>query len=326
MENEVNGVLLLDKNQGITSNQALQRVKRLFGKNTKAGHTGSLDPLATGMLPICFGEATKFSAFLLNSDKTYLVTAQFGIKTDTGDLDGTIVASNDDNKNYNFTELQVELALKKFIGDVWQVPPIYSAIKQNGVRLYKLARENKLAKEKKVDIVVKPRLIKIYNIKLISICNIKQQITLEVFCSKGTYIRTLIEDLAAALNALATVASLRRITVGDFVAANMVSIADLEKLLATGSKSALEQLLLPVTTCLTSLPILKIDQINTKLLRNGKMVHITDLYTKFSVNTLICLITEKENLLGVGEVLAGNNLVARRLVKSIPNHGCSANS
>ena len=120
----IDGVLLLDKKPGVTSNQALQQVKRLIGKDVKAGHTGSLDPLATGMLPLCFGEATKFSAFLLNSDKTYLVTAQFGIKTDTGDLDGAIIATSENQKNYNFTESQVEIALKKFIGDIWQTPPI----------------------------------------------------------------------------------------------------------------------------------------------------------------------------------------------------------
>ena len=311
MENNIDGVLLLDKKPGVTSNQALQQVKRLIGKDVKAGHTGSLDPLATGMLPLCFGEATKFSAFLLNSDKTYLVTAQFGIKTDTGDLDGAIIATSENQKNYNFTESQVEIALKKFIGDIWQTPPIYSAIKQDGVRLYKLARE------KKENIVVKPRIIKIYNIKLINICSAKQQITLEVHCSKGTYIRTLIEDLAAELNCLATVASLRRIAVGNFVATEMVSILKLEKLLETGSKAALEQLLLPVTACLVDLPVLKVDQINARLLHNGKMVNIDNLNEKFSVNSLICLLTIEGNLLGVAEVLAGNNIVAKRLVKFI---------
>ena len=130
--NNLNGVLLLDKPAGITSNRALQRVKRLFNTTSKVGHTGSLDPLATGMLPICFGEATKFSGFLLNSDKKYIVTMQIGIKTDTGDLDGSVVAS--ESTNQIFTELEVQSVLKEFIGNISQVPPIYSAIKQNGVR------------------------------------------------------------------------------------------------------------------------------------------------------------------------------------------------
>ncbi len=309
MENKVNGILLLDKPQGITSNQALQRVKRLFGANNKVGHTGSLDPLATGMLPICFGEATKFSAFLLNSDKKYLVTAQLGIKTDTGDLDGNIIAT-ESNKIYSFTESQLEAIFKNFIGDVVQVPPMYSAIKQDGVRLYKLARKN-------IEVVVKPRIIKINSIKLINLCNDKGQITLEVDCGKGTYIRTLMEDLGVALNCLATVKSLRRITVGNFAVSKMVNILELEKLLSVDFQTAVEQILLPVTDCLTSLPVLEISNANAQLLHNGQIVYIDHVYAKYGTNTLICLITEEKYLVGVGEVLDGNKIVAKRLVKSL---------
>jgi len=322
--NNLNGVLLLDKPAGITSNRALQRVKRLFNTTSKVGHTGSLDPLATGMLPICFGEATKFSGFLLNSDKKYIVTMQIGIKTDTGDLDGSVVAS--ESTNQIFTELEVQSVLKEFIGNISQVPPIYSAIKQNGVPLYKLARLAKKQSQKlddnanpveKINITPLPRTIKINSIKLYEICNLKKQITLEVNCSKGTYIRTLVEDIAAKLNCLATVISLRRIEVGNFMAIDMISMEELERRVETiNNEEIFNQLLLPVKVCLASLPILEINQIDATLLQHGKHIHIDNLNSKFSVNTLICLVNTKDSeLLGVGEVMDADGLAVKRLVR-----------
>jgi tRNA pseudouridine55 synthase len=191
--NDLNGVLLLDKPSGITSNRALQMVKHLFNaKGIKVGHTGSLDPLATGMLPICFGEAAKFSSFLLNSDKRYLVTMQLGLKTDTGDLDGAIIATDDSIKNKYFDQSAINQVLKQFIGKISQIPPIYSAIKQNGVRLYKIARSIKQQSacienrqiDPKINITLLPRIITIHEIKLLNICNTKKQISLEVFVAK----------------------------------------------------------------------------------------------------------------------------------------------
>jgi tRNA pseudouridine55 synthase len=240
MIQDINGILLLDKASGITSNRALQQVKHLFGKKVKAGHTGSLDPLATGMLPICFGKSTKLSGGLLNSDKKYIVTGQFGIKTDTADIDGNVTATQDNINNIfnNLTKELIQLTLEQFIGEIWQTPPIYSALKHNGVRLYKLARQNQ--NNPNINIEIKPRLIKIYSIKLLNVCNIKHQINLEVHCGKGTYIRTLVEDIAAKLDCLATVSKLHRVSVGDFDSSCMISF---NKLLEK-SKEELMQLLI----------------------------------------------------------------------------------
>lgn len=311
MKDKFDGILLLDKPTGITSNSALQRVKRLFNTSSKAGHTGSLDPLATGMLPICFGEATKFSAFLLNADKKYLVTMQLGIKTDTGDLDGDIIASDDQNQI--FTELQVNTVLTEFIGEIWQVAPIYSAIKQNGVPLYKLARAAKGSD--KINIIPPKRFIKIYSIKLLNICNNTKQISLEVHCSKGTYIRSLVEDIAVKLNGLATVAALRRTVVGDFMPQDMVTLNKLEQ-----ESVILKKLLLPIELCLTDLPILEINHIEEQELQQGKQVYIEDLYIRIqyeinAVNFLVCLVNfSSRKFIGVGEVKDHNMLIAKRLI------------
>ena len=307
---EINGILLLDKSSGITSNKALQQIKRFLGTKSKAGHTGSLDPLATGMLPVCFGEATKFSSFLLNSDKKYLVTAQLGIKTDTGDLAGTVI-SKEENINYNFNEEQVNSILQIFVGEIWQTPPIYSAIKQNGVRLYKLAREHKH------NIVVNPRLITIYSIKLINICSIKKQIILQVHCSKGTYIRSLIEDIAKKLHCLATVATLRRIAIGDFIDSQMISISKLENLLSTATDPfekidlLINKYLLPVKYCVSKLPVLTLDSKQIEIIFKGQQIKANDLHVK---DNLICLISPNGNFLGVGENIGNNQIKAKRLV------------
>ncbi len=178
----VSGVLLLDKPQGSSSNHALQKVKRLFGA-AKAGHTGSLDPLATGMLPVCFGEATKISAFLLEADKRYHLKCQLGVSTTTGDAEGEIVETKDASA---ITEDDIKAVLPEFIGEIEQIPPMYSALKHNGERLYKLARQG-------IEVERKSRRITIYAIEFISLDN--NILELEVSCSKGTYVRTLAEDI-----------------------------------------------------------------------------------------------------------------------------------
>lgn len=311
INNKINGILLLDKNSGITSNKALQQIKYLFNKlfanKNKLGHTGSLDPLATGMLPICCGEATKFSAFLLNANKKYLVTALLGVKTDTGDTDGNIISQEE--INYNFTTEQINNVLATFIGKTSQTPPIFSAIKQNGVRLYKLARQ-------KQSIVIQPRFINIYNIKLLEICNHKKLITFEVLCSKGTYIRSLVEDLAKKLDCLATVSALRRISVGDFHNKPMFTAEKLENILygctdITARIMQLNKLLLPVEACLSNLPVLKLNEQQIKSLYHGKIVNFDD--TCINAD-LFCLINNNNELLGVGERVDQNNLTAKRLV------------
>ena len=210
----VSGVLLLDKPQGCSSNHALQKVKHLFGA-AKAGHTGSLDPLATGMLPICFGEATKISAFLLESDKRYHLKCQLGVSTTTGDAEGDVTETQDAS---TITEQEIRAVLPDFIGEIEQIPPMYSALKHNGERLYKLARQG-------IEVERKARSVKIHDIEFISLSKEdlpddgeQQQVILElkVSCSKGTYVRTLVEDIAKVLHLGAHITALHRLSVGPY--------------------------------------------------------------------------------------------------------------
>lgn len=311
INNKIKGILLLDKSPGITSNKALQQIKhlfnKLFGTKNKLGHTGSLDPIATGMLPICFGEATKFSGFLLNANKRYVVTALLGTKTDTGDTDGNIIATED--INYNFTLEQINNTLATFIGEISQIPPIFSAIKQNGVRLYKLARQKK-------PIVVQPRLINIYDIKLLDLCNKRKIITFEVECSKGTYIRSLVEDVARKLNCLATVSVLRRTAIFNFKGYPMLTFHELEKILCNYADIneqilQLNKILLPINCCLSNLPILTLNDLQVRSLYCGKIVILDNLPIKSS---LFCLVNNTQELLGVGEYINENQIKAKRLV------------
>ncbi len=220
----VDGVLLLNKPAGLTSNQALQRVKRLY-RAKKAGHTGSLDPAATGMLPLCFGEATKVCAFLLDADKSYRVTAKLGSRTDTGDATGAVT------ETAKVPELDADdwrEVLESFQGDSLQVPPMYSALKQGGKRLYELARKGETVERK-------PRPIRIDAIELLEIAG--SRLVFRVHCSKGTYVRTLVEDIAAKAGTVAHTASLHRETVGEFRAADMLDMGTLEADAEAGASS-----------------------------------------------------------------------------------------
>ena len=211
----ISGVLLLDKSLEITSNQALQRVKRLY-QAKKAGHTGSLDPLAHGMLPICLGEATKFSHFLLESDKEYKVIAKLGEITATGDAEGPIIEKRD---IYPFSEQELIAVLNRFKGAITQTPPMYSALKHQGQPLYELARKG-------ITVERKSRQIHIYDLQLVEYS--LNQLTLRVKCSKGTYIRSLVEDIGLALGCGAHVVHLRRVSVAHFKAEHMVTDATLQ--------------------------------------------------------------------------------------------------
>ena len=223
---DIDGVFVLDKSSGTSSNSALQQVKRLFGAN-KAGHTGSLDPLASGLLPICLGQSTKVAQFLLDDDKRYFVRGKLGEVSDTGDSDGKI---SQYGSTSGIDETTIKDSLKKFVGVISQVPPMFSALKKNGTPLYKLARKG-------IEVERNPREVKIYEIQFISIeANI---LTLEVSCSKGTYIRTLLEDIGKDLNCGAHVIELRRIGFAhlnidqskSFDQINKMSSGELEKLL-----------------------------------------------------------------------------------------------
>jgi len=235
----VNGVLLFDKPSGGSSNQMLQKVKRLYGA-AKAGHTGSLDPLATGMLPICFGEATKISAFLLDADKRYQLRCQLGVKTSTGDAEGDVTCRWDASP---VQAADVEAVLPAFIGEIEQIPPMYSALKHNGERLYKLARQG-------IEVERKPRRITIYEIQFLGLCD--EILELDVTCSKGTYVRTLVEDIAARLNTGAHIVSLRRLRVGPY-SGDMVTLEHLEQLAQQGTE-ALDQCLLPIDSGVADWP------------------------------------------------------------------------
>ena len=243
------GVILLDKSSGLSSNQALQQVKHKF-KTKKAGHTGSLDPLATGMLPICLGEATKFSQFLLNADKQYEVTAKLGVCTTTGDSEGEVLAE------YSLPVLDiktVETVLENFIGSQQQLPPMYSALKHNGKPLYQYARQG-------VTIERELRPITLYSIKLLALSD--DNISLQVHCSKGTYIRTLVEDIAKALNCGgAHVTALRRTRIGNWQSKQMQTLEALQ-----------ETSLLPIETCVMHLPIATITDLQAEFLWQGQAV------------------------------------------------------
>ena len=217
----VNGILVLDKPVGVGSNEALQRVKRLY-RARKAGHTGSLDRLASGLLPICFGEATKLSAYLLNADKHYVAAFRLGVTTSTGDAEGEVVSRRSVPE---FAASEIEDAVARFRGEIEQTPPMHSALKHKGKRLYQLAHEGIVVERQ-------PRPITIRRFEVLHVEGERMEV--EVLCSKGTYIRTLAEDLGAVLGCGASVASLRRVGAGPFTAGDMVELATIETLASEG--------------------------------------------------------------------------------------------
>lgn len=299
MRRPINGILLLNKPLGITSNGALQRIKHLFHAK-KAGHTGSLDPMATGMLPLCFGEATKFSQFLLDSDKTYVVTAQLGICTTTGDREGTVTTTNTVTAEQI---ARIESVLPQFLGSIEQVPPMFSAIKVHGKPLYELARKG-------IEIERKSRRITIYRIAGKNYDADKQQFTFEVHCSKGTYVRTLVEDIGRELGCGAHVAELCRTNVTPYDGYQVYSIDALEKIAESKGQSGLEACLLPVETSVSCYPGIKLSTSAAFYLRMGQAVRVA-----LPLNTsLVRLFSEDERFLGVGEVTADGRVKPLRLL------------
>ncbi len=294
----VDGVLLLNKPAGITSNQALQRVKRLF-RAKKAGHTGSLDPAATGMLPLCFGEATKVCAFLLDADKSYRVTAKLGSRTDTGDATGTEIEAA------AVPELSADEwrgLLEDFLGDSLQVPPMYSALKQGGQRLYKLARKGETVERE-------PRPIRIHAIELLEIAG--SRLVFRVHCSKGTYVRTLVEDIAAKAGTVAHTASLHRETVGEFQAADMLEMGMLEKDAEAG-EGALQGRLLPPDAALGGFPALELNAANAAKFTAGQGISVSG----EGLEGLVRVYGEERNFCGVGELSRDGKLAPKRVFHS----------
>ncbi|MFP4161092.1 MAG: tRNA pseudouridine(55) synthase TruB [Ectothiorhodospira sp.] len=257
---DVDGVLLLDKPPGYTSNQALQRVKYLF-RARKAGHTGSLDPLATGLLPLCFGEATKVSGFLLDADKHYRVTCCLGQRTLTGDAEGEVVETRPVPP---LTPEGVETVLADFRGGISQVPPMYSALKHQGQRLYDLARKGQ-------EVERKPRQVHIHGLDCLALE--EESLTLDVVCTKGTYIRTLVEDIGAALGCGAHVTVLRRMGLGAYEHPEMIPLERLEALAEEGPE-ALDAVLRPVDEALAHWAAVELDADSAFYLRQGQAVFV----------------------------------------------------
>lgn len=282
----VHGILLLDKPTGVTSNKALQIAKRCYGA-AKAGHTGSLDPAASGLLPLCFGEATKVSGYLLDADKEYEVVAAFGSRTDTADADGEVIETSELD---SVTEEQLEQALSGLRGPIEQVPPMYSALKQDGRRLYKLAREGK-----EVERAARP--VTIHELEIVEFD--PQRPRLRVRCSKGTYIRTLVEDIAAAIGTVAHVSTLRRTTLGPFAGGHMIPLAEIESLAA--DTAALDALLMPVDSGLQAFPDVHLDASAAFYVRQGQAVTAA----ADGPEGLVRLYDEGGRLLGMGEVADG---------------------
>jgi tRNA pseudouridine55 synthase len=255
------GIVLVDKPGGCTSNRVLQQMKRLF-QARKAGHTGTLDPMATGMLPICFGAATKVSGMMLESSKRYRVTARFGIATDTGDATGQEIERHD---GHALGVETLQPAVARMVGRIRQVPPMYSALKHEGRRLYELAREGK-------EVPRKAREIEIFEFAIESLR--WPELTLEVRCSKGTYIRTLVSDLALALGTVAHVSALRRLSVEPFAESQMVSIDELETAASLGLAS-LDRLLLDADAALIDRPAIQVSEADSEALRQGRRVAVS---------------------------------------------------
>ena len=296
MQRSIHGILLLDKPPNITSNGALQKIKRLFHAK-KAGHTGSLDPIATGMLPICFGEATKFSQFLLESDKTYQVIGKLGIETTTGDTEGDIIETKSIEK---ITAAQIEQVLPDFVGEISQIPPMYSAIKFQGKPLYELARRG-------IEVERKPRRIHIFSLTLDQVY--RDEFSFQVHCSKGTYIRTLVSDIGRKIGCGAHVVGLRRVMVAPYQHVEMHGLPVLENI-AENNPQKLLDFLLPVETAVKSFPVVQLSMASIFYLRTGQAIRATIPFH----SSLVRLVSEDEKFLGMGEVTSDGRIKPHRLV------------
>jgi tRNA pseudouridine55 synthase len=290
----ISGILLLNKPQGMSSNGALQTVKRLYGA-AKAGHTGALDPLATGMLPLCFGEATKFSQFLLDSDKGYRVIGKFGERTDSGDSTGEII----ETKDVKVSKPQLEKALEQFRGDIMQIPSMFSALKHQGQPLYKYARKG-------IEIERPARPVTIFELDLISFDG--QFVELEIECSKGTYIRNIIDDLGQALGCGAHVTLLHRNFVADYPVDQMISITQLEAEREQGE--SLDHHLLPLDSAVLYLESAELDMESASYFSHGQAIN----YPNLVEGDLIRVYDEEELFLGIAEVNDEDMLAPKRLV------------
>jgi tRNA pseudouridine55 synthase len=287
---KLNGILLLDKAPGMTSNRALQNCKRLLHA-CKAGHTGSLDPIATGLLPLCFGEATKVSEFLINADKRYRTVFKLGQATNTQDAEGEVIQT----RPVTASVASITMAVERFVGEIEQVPPMFSAIKVGGQALYKLARQG-------IDVYRPSRRVLIKSIEIRSIKG--DELELEIACSKGTYIRTLAHDLGEKLGCGAHVRQLRRLAVGDFDVNEAVTLETLEQ------TANMASLLLPMDVALTSIPDVNLTPLAAHYLLQGQPVSVRHAHPPGWVR----LYEGGMRFLGMGQVLNDGRVAPRKLV------------
>ncbi len=293
----VNGIVLLDKPLGMSSNAALQKVKQIF-KAQKAGHTGSLDPLATGLLPICLGEATKLTSYLLDSDKKYQGVAKLGVRTNTGDTEGDIMETRPVPV---LSDATIENALDSFRGDIAQIPPMHSALKLNGKPLYELARQG-------IEVERKPRNVSIFKFEKLSFN--KDELEIFVHCSKGTYIRTLVEDMGEILECGAHLSSLRRVAAGPFEIKQTVTLDKLSELAEKGF-DALDQCLLPMHSALVDWPEISLSANSAYFVRQGQPVQVA----KAPSNGWVRLMGENpDDFIGIGQILDDGRVAPKRLV------------
>lgn len=292
----VSGILVLDKAKGLSSNAALQEVKRIYGAN-KAGHTGSLDPLATGVLPICLGEATKVSQFLLESDKKYRARIKLGIRTDSADSEGAVIERCED---FVVEAADVEKALRSFRGEIEQTPPMYSALKVGGVPLYKLARKGQTVERE-------PRKITVYSIEMTGFA--ADEIELEIACSKGTYIRTIADDLGQALGCGAHVIALHRTQAGAFTEEDCVSTEFLTQEKEALGMQGIDGFLVPMDRAISDLPEVTLPSLTASCLRQGQAVLVRHLPEGGLVR-----LYEEGQFIGIGSIDDDGKVAPRRLI------------
>jgi tRNA pseudouridine55 synthase len=293
---DIDGIVLLDKPEGPSSNQALQAARRIYNAR-KAGHTGSLDPFATGMLPLCFGQATKVSGQMLNAAKTYRVNCQLGTQTSTGDPEGEVTQVADVPQ---LDEASIRRTLDEFTGEIEQVPPMYSALKHQGKRLYELARQG-------IEVERKPRSVRIFSLALDSFA--ADSLVLTVHCSKGTYIRTLVQDLAQAWGTVGHAIALRRLSVEPFAESAMISMGELERL--RDDESGLRQLLLRPDQALLAMPACCLETLQAEQLKFGQKV-----VTAETQAGRVRVYGPQEDFIGIGEVDAAGILRPVRLMST----------
>lgn len=305
----IDGIVLLDKPTGLSSNDALQKVKRIYHA-AKAGHTGALDPLATGMLPICLGEATKFSQYLLDSDKRYRVIAKLGERTDTSDADGEIV----EQRPVEFDEALLMSSVDKFRGESQQIPSMYSALKYQGKPLYWYAREG-------IEVPRESRLINVFELKLIEWRD--DELELELHVSKGTYIRTIVDDLGEMLGCGAHVSMLRRLEVAHYPMDKMVTLEQLQALLEAANAAeepprlSLDPLLLPMDTAVADLPEVNMPELVASYALHGQPVQVANAPLEGRVRMTM---GDEKRFFGVGEIDDDGLVAPKRLVVFEQNH------